>query len=53
MAGAAHVAAGAPEEVDDRLEHGGRLGPRGGRVVEVDVLRHSTHDPMWGEIQLV
>ena len=51
--GAAHVAAGVLEEVDDRLEHAGRLRPRGGRVVEVDVLRHSTHDPMCGAIQLV
>ena len=32
----------------------GRLGPRGGCVVEVDLALHQiTHDPMLGEIQLV
>ena len=46
---AAGVAAGVLEELLDRLQHHRRLGPRGGRVVEVDVRSLiSTHDPMRG-----
>ena len=52
---AARVAAGVREEVLDRREDGRRLGPRGRRVVEVDVPAQvqTTHEPMCGEIQLV